>query len=113
MIAEFMSTITRLEQQLRWSAEKAASIGSSDLVTDGAVPAISRLLVLRSTFATRRIASQFEATLRTAYPARSRDAVRSLTEGGPWPGDAIIWVRIEGDVVELLDGAPRGVAVGR
>jgi DNA-binding XRE family transcriptional regulator len=113
VIAEFMSTITRLERQLRWSAEKAASIGSSNLVAEGPVPHTSRLLVLRSTFATRQIASQFEATLRTAYPARSRDAVRSLTEGGPWPGDAIVWVRIEGDVVELLDGAPRGVPVGR
>jgi len=36
-----------------------------------------------------------------------------LLNGEPWPGDAIIWVRIEGETVELLAGPPRGVQVGR
>lgn len=113
VVAEFMSTIPRLEQQLRWSAEKAASIGSSELVGDGPVPPVSRLLVLRSTAATREIARQFELTLRTAYPARTADAVQSLYIGDAWPGDAIVWVRIDGDDVDLMDGPPRGVALGR
>ena len=39
----------RLEQQIRWSAEKAASLNSSDLVGPGAAVTVSRLLVLRST----------------------------------------------------------------
>lgn len=113
IVSEFMSTLPRLEQQLRWMAEKAASIGSSELVRDGPVPPASRLLVVRSTAATREIARQFELTLRTAYPARTADAVQSLCVGHAWPGDAIVWVRIDGDDVELLDGPPRGVSLGR
>ena len=38
------------------------------------------------------------------------DAVVALRTGAPWPGDAIVWVRIEGDRVELLEGPPRGYA---
>jgi len=113
VIGEFESTLPRLEQQLRWAAGKAAAIGSSDLVGAGPVPRVSRLLVLRSTEATRSLARTFEATLRAAYPASTRDAVGSLRTGSPWPGDAIIWVRIEGDRVEILDAPPRGVRVGR
>jgi transcriptional regulator with XRE-family HTH domain len=107
VIAEFQSTLPRIEQQLRWLAEKADAIGQ----TDGG--AVSRLLVLRSTEATREIARRFESTLRTAYPARTRDAVDSLRSGAPWPGDALIWMRIDGGTVSMLDGPPRGVAVGR
>lgn len=113
VIAEFMSTLQRLEQQIRWAAEKAGSIASSDLVGDRPGPPVSTLLVLRSTATTREIARRFEVTLRTTYPARAADAVRSLTTGGPWPGAAIIWIRIEGDMVEVLDGPPRGVVLGR
>ena len=113
VVSEFMSAIPRLEQQIRWSAEKAASIGSSELVGHGPAPSVSKLLVLRSTAATRDIARRFELTLRTAYPGRTSEAVESLAVGGPWPGDAIVWVRIDGDDVALLDGPPRGVALGR
>jgi len=113
VIAEFMSSLARLEQQIRWSAEKAASIASSDLVGSGPVPPTSKLLVLRSTAANRDIARQFEATLRVAYPGRTSDAVQALTSRGPWPGDALVWVRVDGADVHLMDGPPRGVAVGR
>ena len=112
VVSEFMSTLARLEQQIRWSAEKAASIGSADLVGHQPVPPVSKLLVLRSTATTKDIARRFELTLRTAYPCRTADAVQALSAGDPWPGDAVIWVRIDGDVVELLDGPPRGVAIG-
>ena len=88
-------------------AEKADALASAE-----GVPA-SRLLVLRSTEATRSIAREFESTLRVAYPAHTRDALNSLRSGTPWPGDAIIWIRVEGDDVELLGGPPRGVNVGR
>jgi transcriptional regulator with XRE-family HTH domain len=81
VVSEFQSTVPRLEQQLRWMAEKAAAMASTDLVDGRPLPAISRLLVLRSTEATRSIARQFESTLRTAYPARSREAVDSLRTG--------------------------------
>lgn len=113
VIGEHESSLPRIEQQLRWAAEKAASIGSSDLVGAGPIPGVSKLLILRSTETTRSIARAFEATLRAAYPAPTRDAVASLRTGSPWPGDAIVWVRIDGDRVDLIDGAPRGVAVGR
>jgi hypothetical protein len=113
VISEFQSTLPRLEQQLRWIAEKARAISSSDVVGPGPVPPTSRLLVLRSTASTRALARQFEFTFRAAYSAPARDAVASLMSGTPWPGDSIVWVRIDGDRVELLDGPPRGVSLGR
>ena len=113
VVAEFESSLPRLEQQIRWAAEKAAAVGTSDLVGPGPAPAVSRLLVLRSTESTRGLARTFEATLRAAYPTPTRLAVESLRTGSPWPGDAIVWIRIDGDRVELLDGPPRGVRVGR
>lgn len=113
LISEVESTLPRLEQQIRRAGEKAASIGSAQLVGPGPVPPTSRLLILRSTSRTRELARVFESLLRAAYPARSRDAVASLLKGTAWPGDAIIWVRIDGDAVEILDGPPRGVALGR
>jgi transcriptional regulator with XRE-family HTH domain len=113
VVTEFESALPRLEQQIRWAAEKVASIGSSELVGPGPVPPTSKLLVLRSTASTRVLARTFEATLRAAYPAPTRMAVNALRTGAPWPGDAIVWVRIDGDRVELLDGPPRGVTLGR
>jgi transcriptional regulator with XRE-family HTH domain len=113
VVSEFQSTLPRLEQQLRWIGEKVAAIASSDLVGPRALPPVSKLLVLRSTEATREVARRFESILRTAYPAQTRAAVDSLRSGSPWPGDAIVWMRIEGTTVTVLDGPPRGVAVGR
>jgi hypothetical protein len=69
--------------------------------------------VLRSTASTRALARTFASTLGAAYPAPTRAAVASLRSGGPWPGDAVVWIRIDGDRVDLLDGAPRGVGVIR
>lgn len=113
VVAEFASILPRLEQEIRWAAQKADSIGSSTLAGDRPLPPVSKLLVLRSTHAMRELAHQFEATLRTAYPARTEEAVRSLLIGEPWPGDAVAWIAIDGDDVRLLDGPPRGVDVGR
>jgi hypothetical protein len=113
VVTEFESMLPRLERQIRWAAEKASAIASSDLIGPGPPPRISRLLVLRSTEHTRSLAREFEATLRAAYPASSKAAVDSLRTGSQWPGDAIVWIRIEGETVELLDGPPRGVQVGR
>ncbi len=110
--AEAQSELRRLEQQIRWAMDKANSLGSSDLVPPGSSPAVSRLLILRSTAATRLLARQFEATLRAAYPARAPDVVAALRDGAPWPGAGIVWIRIEGDRVDLLTGPPRGVTLG-
>lgn len=111
--AEAYSELRRLEQQIRWSAEKAAALGSSALVGPGPLPVVSTLLVLRSTASTRDLARQFEASLGAAYPARTTEVVDALRTGSPWPGPGIIWIRIEGERVELLDGPPRGVRLGR
>jgi transcriptional regulator with XRE-family HTH domain len=113
VIAEFESSLPRLEQQIRWAAEKASSIGSAEMVPPGPLPPTSRLLVLRSTGSTRSIARSFEATLRVAYPASTHAAVDALRTGSPWPGDAVVWIRIDGDQVVLLDDPPRGVNLGR
>lgn len=118
--SEFQSGIQRLEQQVRWHREKEASLPSADLWgflaagDDGAVPATSRLLVLRSTRSTRELANRFEATLRAAYPARAADVVAAITSrDAPWPGAGIAWMRVAGGRAELLDGPPRGVRLGR
>jgi transcriptional regulator with XRE-family HTH domain len=112
---EVQSRLDRLEQLLRWSQDKAGSLPSSDLwpvVAGGAT--VHRLLVIRSTSATRDVARRFESTLRAAYPARSADVYAALVEHGrPWPGHGILWADLRGDTVRILDRPPRGVAVGR
>lgn len=113
VVTEAYSELRRLEQQIRWSADKAASIASSDLVGPGRELTVSRLLVLRSTATTRQLARDFEATLHAAYPARTAAVIASLRDGADWPGPGIVWIRIEGERVELLDGPPRGVVLGR
>lgn len=115
--AELQSALRRLEQQIRWHREKELSLPSSDLwrwtASDGDA-ATSRLLVVRSTAETRRLAREFEETLRAAYPARAADVVAALSSASaPWPGPGIVWMRVEGGRAELLHGAPRGVRLGR
>jgi hypothetical protein len=110
---EYESMLPRLEQQIRWASEKAAAIAYSNLVGPEPTPEISKLLVLRSTERTRGLARTFGSILHAAYPARTREAVDSLRTGSPWPGAAIVCVRIDGERVELLDGPPRGVSLGR
>lgn len=115
--AEVNSELRRLEQQLRWHREKAESLPSAEvwpfISADGPM-AVSRLLVLRSTRSMREIAVSYEATLKAAYPARARDAIDALRgPRAPWPGDAIIWIVVEGGRGRLLDGPPRGVRLGR
>jgi hypothetical protein len=116
---EAQSDIRRLEQQLRWAQDKANSLPSSPLwpvlaTADLPPPRISRLLLLRSTRATRELARTFEATLATAYPARAADVHRALTTAaGPWPGAGILWVVVEGGHARVLDRPPRGVRLGR
>ena len=57
---EVYSELRRLEQQIRWSAEKADGLTSRLSRDDPASPrTVSRLLVLRSTTATREIARTF------------------------------------------------------
>ena len=114
---EMQSEVRRLEQQVRWHRQKEESLPSADLwrfVGADAPPVTSRLLVLRSTRDLRELANTFESTLRAAYPARSADVVSALTsQAESWPGPGIVWVRVAGADVRLLDGPPRGVRLGR
>jgi transcriptional regulator with XRE-family HTH domain len=115
---EIASRINRFEQLQRWANEKAAGLlASSDLpllAASSGTPRVSRLLVLRSTAATRALANELEASFRTAYPARCEDAYLALlTADHPWPGSAILWATVEGNTVEILREPPRGVRVGR
>jgi transcriptional regulator with XRE-family HTH domain len=115
--SELQSEVRRLEQQIRWHREKELSLPSADLwrfATAGGPAATSRLLVLRSTRATRELANRYASTLRAAYPARTRDVIAALrTPDAPWPGAGVAWMRVEGGVANLLDGPPRGVILGR
>jgi transcriptional regulator with XRE-family HTH domain len=109
VIGEAQSEFRRIEQQLRWMAEKAKAL--EELAGDGR--SVSRLLIVRSTEATRAVVRRYSATMSAAYPARTADVVDSLTNGRPWPGDGIAWMRLEHGHAELLSHPPRGVPMGR
>lgn len=112
---EVQSELRRLEQQLRWSQEKAESLPSAEFWRfTGDTPKIDRLLVLRSTRKNRELAKRFSETLAIAYPADSQDAYRALTTSDAiWPGSAILWADLEGDTARILDRPPRAVSAGR
>ncbi len=111
---EVSSEIRRLEQHLRWAQDKALSLPSAALWSSAPQDAeISRLLVLRSTRNTRDLAHRFPETFAAMYPARARDVFEAVCGNRPWPGPGVLWVRIDGDVVTLLDRPPRGVEFGR
>jgi transcriptional regulator with XRE-family HTH domain len=115
---EAQSQIRRVEQQLRWSTDKAESLPSAAIwpvlaPADRPPPAISQLLVLRSTRPMRDLARAYESTLASAFPAKTTDIHRSLTESAQWPGPGVLWVAVEGGVGRIFDHPPRGVPLGR
>jgi transcriptional regulator with XRE-family HTH domain len=103
--AEIESALRRLEQQIRWSMDKAAALVSWDGWSHlGEEPEISRLLVIRRTRVTRRIVDEFQRQLRAAYPAHPDDALAALTGTAPWPGPALVWALVDGRRTRLLSG---------
>ena len=109
---EAQSELRRLEQQVRWARSKADALPSSTLWDSGDPPAISQILLLRSTAATRELARTFAATLAAAYPADPTDLLRALADpSAPWPGSGIIWVSLHGSDATVLPGRPRRVPV--
>lgn len=115
---EVQSELRRLEQQIRWSKEKAEALPSAatwSLLSQGRTDVqVSQLLVVRSTRASREIAREFATTLRTAFPASAAQAVRALRDpAAAWPGAAVTWAEVERGVGRILDRAPRGVPPGR
>jgi hypothetical protein len=105
---ELESDLRRVEQVVRWSAEKAESLPSADPWDRWAIearPEVSRLLVVRWTRANRAAADASRRTLRAAYPADPRDALEALTGGSaPWPGPTLLWARIDRGERALLPG---------
>jgi transcriptional regulator with XRE-family HTH domain len=113
---EFQSQLRRAEQAVRWANEKAAALPSSDVYRmaavapddgDGGRPATSRLLVLRSTAATRAVVKGLPSFFAAAYPIAPARAVEALRKGLDWPGAAIVWMSVHGREARLMDGAPR------
>jgi transcriptional regulator with XRE-family HTH domain len=106
---EVQSDLRRLEQQIRWSREKADALAMLDAKSH-----VSQLLVLRSTVRTRELARQYEALLRAAFPGRSADAVAALTSSATsWPGSSIVWMHLHGSSASVMHHPPRGVSFGR
>jgi transcriptional regulator with XRE-family HTH domain len=102
---EIQSELRRIEQVVRWSGEKAASLPSWDAWSQlGDPPSVSQLLVLRRTRATRVVASEFQRQLRVAYPAHPDDALAALTGAAAWPGSAMIWAVVDGMDARLVAG---------
>ncbi len=112
---EAHSEIRRAERQLRWAAQKADALPSaSGWPWVSGEPGVGRLLLLRSTRATREVLAASPALFRAAYPGRTDDAVATLTEPvAAFPDPAIVWVELRGTSSRLLDGPPRGIPVGR
>jgi transcriptional regulator with XRE-family HTH domain len=111
---EAHSDLRRLEQQLRWAAEKSDALPSSAiwpaLAAPGVTTAISRILVLRSTSRTRSLVRDFSATFAAAYPADPGQVLRALAQPAePWPGSGLLWTRVEAGRATILPGPPRGV----
>jgi transcriptional regulator with XRE-family HTH domain len=110
VLGEFQSEMRRLEQQIRWHNEKAAAFATD---AEGGARPIGRLLILRSTTANRAIARTYQGTLAAAYPGRTVEVWRAVTEGADWPGDGVLWMRsVEGRHL-LMSGPPRDVRLGR
>jgi transcriptional regulator with XRE-family HTH domain len=102
---EIQSELHRVEQLVRWSGEKAASLPSWEGWERLGQPRVSQLLVVRRTRATRVIAADFAQQLRVAYPAHPDDAVAALTRPGtPWPGPALVWAEAGHGRARLLPG---------
>jgi transcriptional regulator with XRE-family HTH domain len=126
---EAQSELRRLEQQLRWSRAKADALATDARPWDEEVAGspgshraradetthrfVGRLLLVRSTVRTRAIVTRYSELVSAAYPARASDAYACLTASTAWPGDALLWCRVEGGNARVLERPPRGVNVGR
>ena len=107
VVCEAHSQLRRIEQQVRWLGAKATAVE-----VPGSPPP-SSLLVLRDCTSTRQVAIEYAALLASAFPARHADAVAALVGESPWPGPAIVWMRVVRGRAALRASPPRGVSVGR
>jgi hypothetical protein len=103
LATEVESGLRRLEQQIRWSRDKAEALPSWEGWPHlGNDPEISQLLIVRSTRTTREIGREFERILRAAYPAHPDDALAALTGTTRWPGAALVWARFDGRATRFM-----------
>jgi transcriptional regulator with XRE-family HTH domain len=114
---EFQSQLRRAEQTIRWSNEKAAALGATDVfrmatMAAGEPPIVRRLLVVRSTQATRDVVRELPALFAAAYPVPAAAAVEALRRGTTLPGDALVWMHVHGRAARLMDGPPRELRPG-
>lgn len=107
------SLLHSVEAQLRWAGAKADSLPSArgwpwtDRVSE---PRIGRLLLLRSCEATHHVVGSYPSLFAAAYPAPPDQAYAALAGGtDPWPGSAILWVRVENGRGHVLEGPPRAL----
>ncbi|HEY3333882.1 MAG TPA: helix-turn-helix transcriptional regulator [Candidatus Limnocylindrales bacterium] len=104
------SALSAVDAQVRWARQKVDALPSAIGWPWSSSPMPSRtmrLLVLRDTQAMRALVQAVPATFASAYPAGYEDAIDALTGSGrPWPGDALLWVRIEGARTHLLPRSP-------
>lgn len=110
---EAYSELRRLEQQVRWSRVKADALEAGLDPALASARSIGRMLLLRSSQRTRKAVDGYAHIMAAAYPARARDAFASLSGEARWPGDAIVWCRVESGVGTVLQHPPRGITVGR
>ena len=112
---EAQSQLRRIEQQIRWSRAKADALGlARDAAATGSLRAqsagsCSSARPLR----TRAVVAQYADLVAAAYPARAIDAYAALTGEAAWPGDVLLWCRVENGHATVLDRPPRGIRVGR
>ena len=102
--SELESDLRRIEQLLRWSQEKAASLPSADgWASWSAVPSpvVSRLLIVRHTRANRAAVADARRQLRDAFPADPQDALDALHGTARWPGAALVWARLDANPPRL------------
>lgn len=100
-------TIRRLELQIRWSRQKAEGL-AFDTRWTAMAPRVSQVLILRSTSETRELAHAVPAVLAAAYPGSPEAALASLQSTAPWPGDTLLWARVEaGRAVLVSDPSGR------
>lgn len=95
---EIESELRRLEQLLRWSAEKAASLPSASEWPYGLAEtvSVSRLLVVRATRRNRDLAREFDEVIAAAFPGSAASALAALSGMGRWPGPALLWAHETG-----------------
>lgn len=85
--SELQSELRRLEQLVRWSADKAASLPSWEgWASMGEDPRIERLLLVRRTRATRAVAAEFSQQVHLAYPAHPTMRSRRSPDWRRGPG---------------------------